>query len=997
MSSGFLKALILGFFLLALAVPSFGQNTKGDKPASSRDTRFKKSEKKKKPLFGKRSKRSGSAVEGYKPRQERSRRGEVAHKPVTPLRNTDPNAPGRSGKVKTSRNRITSPRKNSQSARNIWPQNNRYVNNPHPKPQKNTQRAVSNRSTLARLKRLQGSDPKPKRRARVIPSSASGSFRPGKSINIMARYPRPKKKGEKAHIRDIAGRKIRTKNYESPKPKVIKSQGGGNAISMTGRDQRSRVNQQRYGRYRNYSSAGRVSRSRRGSVSPMSISGAQSKVYPQSGRFVNNPSKRPRAVQQPQSNRGTLQRLKKLQGSDPKPRRRGIVVPRSASGSFIARKSTNTWAHFPRPKRKGERPYLRDIAGRKLRTKNYETPRPKVIAPSFKPYQGRKRVGERPYKGPATGTHVSRTQTGRAWKGDPSGRRIRTRPGTGGDRVSRSISGGYQSRTRHGETRPGKYPVPVKVPRVGGMMKGYRGNTRMGKAFMPQGEGYTGSIKARKPLRGGGSRSGKLWNNNGTAVQNRIPDRGQGEGYSGNLKGGRPLKGGGSRSGRLWNNKGFPIQSRIPERSQGELYSGSVKARRPVKGGGSRSGRLWNNNGNAVQVRTPRSDAPGLYQGNIKTSRRPKGGGSVSGKLWNNRQSPVLSKVPPKRAMEINGYPGKMKLFSNRPGFSDQGEEYTGHIKARRPVKGGGSVSGKLWNNRQQAIAARGPSSQTLKAGAYQGTLKAHRPVKGGGSVSGKLWNNNEKAVDVRTPKDMRSANAAGNYTGNLKARRPLKGGGSVSGKLWNNKEKPIDVRTPKDMGSADAAGNYTGTLKVSRFKKAYVKNPNASEDAQKKKRPEKGTYLTNGLQIKVARRDYVKNENASALAIRKLKPTKTTMAVGGLQQKVKQYNYVRNNSGSDQALKVREPGKAFARSTDYQGNIRMQKFKLFEKNRELHPDAKFVKINKNNVAEEKDVLTNFKLWWSRLFRKSETQPDHLKDKTRRPRYDKGEAGLWYD
>jgi hypothetical protein len=74
-----------------------------------------------------------------------------------------------------------------------------------------------------------------------------------------------------------------------------------------------------------------------------------------------------------------------------------------------------------------------------------------------------------------------------------------------------------------------------------------------------------------------------------------------------------------------------------------------------------------------------------------------------------------------------------------------------------------------------------------------------------------------------------------------------------------------------------------------------------------------------------------------------------------------------------------------------------MQKFRLFERNKELHPDARFIRTNKNNVAEEKDMLTNFKLWWARLFRKEETQPDHLKDKSRKPRYDKGEQGLWYE
>ena len=71
---------------------------------------------------------------------------------------------------------------------------------------------------------------------------------------------------------------------------------------------------------------------------------------------------------------------------------------------------------------------------------------------------------------------------------------------------------------------------------------------------------------------------------------------------------------------------------------------------------------------------------------------------------------------------------------------------------------------------------------------------------------------------------------------------------------------------------------------------------------------------------------------------------------------------------------------------------------KLFsEKNRALHPDAKFVKINKNNVAEERSFITDIKLWWSRTFRKNETQPDNLKEKGRKPRYDKHEEGLWND
>ena len=72
-------------------------------------------------------------------------------------------------------------------------------------------------------------------------------------------------------------------------------------------------------------------------------------------------------------------------------------------------------------------------------------------------------------------------------------------------------------------------------------------------------------------------------------------------------------------------------------------------------------------------------------------------------------------------------------------------------------------------------------------------------------------------------------------------------------------------------------------------------------------------------------------------------------------------------------------------------------KYQLFEKNRALHPDAQFVRTNKNNVKGEKDALTNLKLWWARLFKKEETQPEHLKEKLKKPRYDDGEQGMWYD
>lgn len=545
-----------------------------------------------------------------------------------------------------------------------------------------------------------------------------------------------------------------------------------------------------------------------------------------------------------------------------KPRGPGRVTPRSASRPFMARKSPNTWAHFPRPKKRSERAITTDLAGKRLRTKNYETQRPSVlINPTARPYKSRKKLGDRPYKS-GRGGYISATRPGEAWRGDITNRRIRK---------NYSSKRGFEGK-------------PVLTPE----------KRRLG--MRDQGEGYTGSIKARRPLKGGGSLSGKVWNNQRKAIPPRTPGigaRGVGR-YQGNIK-----------TGKIFQN-------------QGEEYTGNLKSRRPVKGGGSRSGKLWNNNAQAISGRTPGIGARGIekYQGNIK-------------------------------------FGGK--------NFSNQGEEFTGSIKAKRPPKGGGSVSGKLWNNKRTPIAVRTPSTQAAKAGTYTGDIKA----------------------GLRVYKDQGEE-----YTGAIKAKRPVKGGGSVSGKLWNNNEAPIEVRPPK----SEQGGESSGKIKL---RTSYTKNPNAAEEALKVRRP-KTTYAADGLQVRVRQPEYGRRKNAPEGSMPGLKPSKASVKASEYARGLKQYNYVRNPNSADAALKVRESGKAFARASDYQGNIKMRKFDLFGK-RELHPDSKFVKLNKNNVAEEKDLLTNFKLWWARLFKKNDTQPDHLKDKRGKPRYDKGEAGLWYD
>jgi len=176
------------------------------------------------------------------------------------------------------------------------------------------------------------------------------------------------------------------------------------------------------------------------------------------------------------------------------------------------------------------------------------------------------------------------------------------------------------------------------------------------------------------------------------------------------------------------------------------------------------------------------------------------------------------------------------------------------------------------------------------------------------------------------------------------------------------------------------------------------VENKNSSEDALFKLQPTNSTKEAGELHVKVRQGDYRKKPHAAEGSLQGIRPSKTSVKANEYARGIRRdWDYIRNPSSADEALKTREPGKAFARSSAYQGNIKMKKFNLFEKNRGLHPDTKFIKTNKNNVAEEKDIITNFKLWWARLFKKEETQPEHLKEKGKKPRYDKGEAGMWYE
>ncbi len=768
--------------------------------------------------------------------------------------------------------------------------------------------------------------------------------------------------------------------------------------------------------------------------SSRSSSAARANFYPQRGRYVNNRSTAKTRFGKSNivSNRSQVARAKRFGTKQNPPSARGAVSPRTASRPFISRKSTTPFVGFWSRKAKGERPYTQgDLAGRPLRTKNFESRKPVLSNPTANPYRVRHAKGDRPYRGPIRGGYVSGSSSGKPWRGDIAGRKIKgrnyssKRPGIGGKRIlppprsisgragsNRSFSGGGGFRSISGRMQRGGGSGNVRSLGKGswnnkgraiagrnaganGNLGNFSGNMKPRKGYSVQGETYTGNTKSRRPLRGGGSISGG-WNNKGRAIAGRNagangnlgnfsgnmkPRRGysvQGETYTGSIKATKPTKGGGSISGRAWNNNGRAIAGRNagangnlgnfsgnmkPQRGyspQGETYTGNIKSRRPDKGGGSITG-SWNNKGQAIAGRYPGGEpSVSRYQGNVKFQRKAKGGGSITGS-WNNKGQAIAGR-----------YPGGDPSVSR----------YQGNVKFQRKEKGGGSISGS-WNNKGQAIAGRYPGGDP-SVSKYSGMMKAKPKPKGGGSVSGKFWNNNEQSTTVRNPNSTKLAT----FQGNMKGKRDEK----KDVDYFPGKYKQFDLRpSMRNQGE-----EYTGNIKLSRFKRNYLKNPNQADEALKKDRPDKTTYLVNGLQIKVKEKDYKKRPNAAEGAMLGIGPGRNSIRANEFARGARQYNYRRNPSSSESALKVREPGKAFVSATSYQGNIKMKRFDFFRK-KDLYPDSRFIKTNKNNTDEERSVLTNFKLWWARLFKKNENQPDHLKDKGKKPRYDKGEKGLWYD
>jgi hypothetical protein len=713
---------------------------------------------------------------------------------------------------------------------------------------------------------------------------------------------------------------------------------------------------------------------------PRSVSAERRNTFPQPNqysRYVKRRSPGEKAV----SNRNELSRTQRL-SRHPKTSGHGGGYITTGNKGFVKRGRKNVyWGKFS----KGERPITTDLTGRPVRTKNYRSTPPGLVGRDTLMGFGRRPRGDVSFAGRRQETPGVRTpNSGRSWQGDISGHRLRSRK-PGAARVSQAGFPAYLSTSTSGQVgkpmrsapfsqKPrrevaGK-PIPPRPPGMGAKtIADYTARMRGGptKGISPQGEGFSGFIKVKRGRRGDdvGSYSGNM-------LQTKS-FKNQGEGFSGFTKAGRPVKGGGSVSGKLWNNKETAISGRnLPAGyAKPGTFAGNLRAQQ--KGYG---------------------DQGEEFTGYDKAKKSLKGGGSVSGNLWNNRNQSVTTRTLPRSADRPGRFSGNM-LGSGKQ-YGDQGAEFTGYLKAKKPLKGGGSVSGNLWNNNNQTTTTRtlprsadnpgkfsgsllGSDKEYHDQGAeFTGYLKAKKQAKGGGSVSGQMWNNQGQPVT-----ELPSSSAAlvtSSFSGKSKAKesKPSTGGFDGKGKFSVKEAGKVS------KGGFDSEGKF-------RFKEEYTQSPNAVSASTKKHKPERAGFAADGLQIRISKKHLSEREHSVAGALRGEAPKKGSIRASEFASGARSIERRHNPYASDEALKGTYYSGA-AKMGSFHGNLKAKKF---DNNRSFHPDSKFAHGGENNVKEERTFLTNVKLWWTKLFHDSESQPNSVREKERRPRYDKGEIGMW--
>ena len=319
------------------------------------------------------------------------------------------------------------------------------------------------------------------------------------------------------------------------------------------------------------------------------------------------------------------------------------------------------------------------------------------------------------------------------------------------------------------------------------------------RSFTDQGGAYSGSINVKQS-----SKTARVDTYRGDMRSSPRSFTDQGGAYSGNIKVRKS-----SKTARVDTYSGDMRSSPRSFTDQGGAYSGNIKVKKT-----SKTARVDIYRGEIRSSSTSVTDQGGSYSGNIKMKKPEKGGGSISGS-WNNDGKAIASKKPSKNSLQAGKFSGNSKTTDSKPSVRNQGGDFAGNIKVKKPVTGDPEAKWQGHIKYDEMITGFNESYNfyrgTLRQPSYvkqpnsaDGALKVMKPNKGINAVNG---------LQVKTK-------LPSNY-----ARKPYASSDALKG---------IQASKYQKDGSA-----YKGFMTQPK----YVANPNSHNGALRVVAPSKVTY----------------------------------------------------------------------------------------------------------------------------------------------------------
>ena len=609
--------------------------------------------------------------------------------------------------------------------------------------------------------------------------------------------------------------------------------------------------------------------------------------------------------------------------------------------------------------RKGEQASTKDIAGKKIRTKNHKSKRPSgggraMANPKIR--SDKIKSGQR-FKGTkysSTSTRSVSTSGERAGGGKPMAnqrnmknfksthaksvvqpkqpRSYRNRKKGSGEAA---IFASYRAKkvrsaTKKSESNPGK--GKPKAPSISGsrIFSNRKVHTYRGKDRRFSGEHSTNKDIAGRSLRTKNFRSRRPNYSSVGSMNYQSASRSPSNKNHNKHK----AK---SVSGKSFNNSGRSLTKRNADLAIG-AFSGNQKSSKRLQGGGS-VGRRWNNNGNALMKKVGTNPSIGSFAGSLKYQKPSKGGGSIS-KRWNNNGNALMKKV----------------------GTNPNIGTFAGNVKYQKPLKGGGSVT-RRWNNSGTPLMKKDRGAGTAVATTFQGNVYPRGMNNPNiGSYQG----------EIKSGKDRTKAYPTQDFIGNVKivSKKPPQAPGTEYGEI--RKIAGIKIGTSAGIMMPSSSKNRTDI------------NVLTSRVKEREKTASDGTKLGKRTTL-----SFIKIGNPN---------------VGGLvhnQKRLKVNNSLPKNLDKSHRMRL-EAAPGTERGTDWalsfwefgnpsQMGLTRQQTKAKGK---LHPSTGYSYSN-NNATKEKQKTVSVKLMWAKLFKKNASTPSPDKEFSHKLKYDKEESSIW--